>query len=120
MQFIQQQIFCPQRPLFQLTPAPRGSSAGNKSSLEFFPYFVNERGEIITVDTGSAGNFTFYAKKIKGRGLTRGRRVKTRPASWFPNPRQALVALNDYAPARGWAPARTLYAAMSIACSRNR
>jgi len=120
MQFIQQQIFCSQRPLFQLTPVPRESSADNNLFREFFPYFVNERGEIITVDTGPAGNFTFYAKKIKGHGLTRGRRIKTRPASLFPNPRQALAAFNDYAPARGWTPARTLSGAMSIACSHNR
>jgi hypothetical protein len=109
MQFIQQQLYNPQRPLFPLTTS-------RLPARELFAYWVNERGEIITPDKGAYGNWTYYAKKLDGsrNRLSRGRRIKTRPASWFPTRQQALEALNDYGRQRGWIPAANVSMAICI------
>jgi hypothetical protein len=112
MQFLQTSLFHPQRHLFPLTPRKQPTAT---PAPELFAYWVNERGEIIVPEAGPAGNWTYYAKKIQGNGLTRGRRIKTRPASWFKTRQEALVALNNYAPTRGWIPAATFWNATSIA-----
>ena len=111
MQFIQQHLYYnPQRPLFPLTPPH------SRPTRELFAYWVNDRGEIVTPDKGAYDNWTYYAKKLDGsrNRLSRGRRIKTRPASWFPTRQQALEALNGYGRKRGWIPAANVSMAICI------